>query len=133
MNLQLACTYQKSKRKLQFERLLRQHVNPDQLKDAAAPNSWLYFRRTNPRKFEVYMDEDFELIPNRNPLFMWLNKPNVLQGRIRISEGGLLCIHWNGTWTDCVRFEGEWVEALATETIVWDHYLVAKGKIHAGK
>lgn len=116
-----------------FERHFGLKTDPDQWLETADSNTWLYFKRVNPRKFEVYMDEDFELKSDRNPLFIWLNKPNVLQDGIEISEDGLLCIHWNGTWTDCVRFEGEWVEALATETIIWDHYLVARGKIHTGK
>ena len=131
MDFQLAITYKKSKWKLQVERLLRIHVDPDRVMGTFDANSWLYFRRTNPRKFEAYLDEDFEWSGSQNKLPDQLNKPGVLPEEIQVLSSDLLCINIEGVWTECVRFEGEWVEAIDTDTTIWDHYLVGTGKVLA--
>lgn len=97
MDFQLVTTHIKNHWRLKLEKLFSKPCDIDLIKESQDNNSWLYFRRTNPRKFEIYIDEGFELKGSQNVMSDQINKPNFLPNEIKVHPDDLLCINVEGT------------------------------------
>ena len=93
-------------------------------------NEWLYFRRTNPTAFEVYLaDEEFKPSAEVHPVLAEINQEDVFSENIARKANDLLLLNLDDGWLELTTFEDQWVPVSQYENQTWDHQLVAKGKI----
>lgn len=122
-----------SKLKKSFFKLFGRPDDPDELMDGLGENEWVYFRRTNPGKFEVNTNEDFSV--KKSGPTEELNIGELLPPEMTIKADDFLCLHLKTGMKEFIYVRDEltgemnWISKPEQEFEIWDCWFLARGEI----